>query len=178
MHRFEHHGNRRHTSRKTSTRWVWRLLLPSLLVSEPVAATSTEQTRLHHYTVLTDEALTRIQVRACFSGTPARGLMAESLDAATVLERASVIVAGGTGWRAHELFGKLDVLTGTTVSAELYDQHVRPARIPDPTELRPRLGITLDAQGQIVLSDEASERAYRDAIVGARAIPAPYENAH
>ena len=82
------------------------------------------------------------------------------------------------GWRARDLFDKLDVLTGSTVFAELYDQHVRSERFPDLVEVMQRLGITVDAQGQVALTNDAPEHAFRDAIMAVRVTPPAYEANH
>ena len=54
------------------------------------ARASADTARLHRYTVSLDQALSTIRVRACFAGKAPRQLMAESLDAAEALERASL----------------------------------------------------------------------------------------
>ena len=82
------------------------------------------------------------------------------------------------GWRARDLFDKLDVLTGSTVFAELYDQHVRSEHFPDLVEVMQRLGITVDAQGHVALTNDAPEHAFRDAIMAVRVTPPAYEANH
>jgi hypothetical protein len=79
-----------------------------------------------------------------------------------------------TGWRARDLFGKLDELTGTTVFAELYEQHVSSAQLPDIGTAFRLLGLRVTDEGDIVLVDDAPQRADRDAIMsgaGSTAFP-------
>jgi hypothetical protein len=70
-----------------------------------------------------------------------------------------------TGWRARDLFRKLDELTGTTVFAELYEQHVSSAQLPDVGEAYRLLGLRVSGDGDVVLVDDAPQRADRDAIM-------------
>ena len=49
-----------------------------------------EPARLHHYIVAVDQSLTTLRVRACFSGTPPRRLVAASTEAEDALERAEL----------------------------------------------------------------------------------------
>jgi hypothetical protein len=66
------------------------VLLLLFLLPMSVDAGANEPTRLHRYTVSTGAELTDIRVRACFAGTPPRRLVAESLDASTVLDHISL----------------------------------------------------------------------------------------
>ena len=79
------------------------------------------------------------------------------------------------GWHARDLFDKLDALTGRTVFAQLYEQHVRSERFPDLAGLTQRLGVAVDAQGQVALTDDAPERDFRDAIMAPHAAPSVHD---
>ena len=73
------------------------------------------------------------------------------------------------GWTARELFERLDLLTGTSVFAELYAESVASTRFPDLTECYAQLGLRPIAGGEEVELVEAPEHnAYRDAIMTAR----------
>ena len=69
------------------------------------------------------------------------------------------------GWSGREVFSKLDELTGTTVFAELYEEYVRSAALPDVAEADRLLGLQVTADGKVVLLDEGPQRATRDAIM-------------
>jgi predicted metalloprotease with PDZ domain len=93
---------------------------------------------------------------------------AQSLDLALARLR-ECCLSPETGWSALELFAQLDRLTGTSVFAELYEQHVRSNRFPDLEECYRLLGLRPDATGeQIELLEAAELRAVRDAIMTAR----------
>jgi len=62
------------------------LCLTALLAAGSASAAE----RLHHYTIGIDPALGEIRVRACFDGPPPQYLVADSLDASSVLEQAWV----------------------------------------------------------------------------------------
>src|SRR5215471_20702830 len=49
-----------------------------------------EPARLHHYSVAVDPSLVTLRVRACFSGTPPRRLVAASTEAEDALEKAEL----------------------------------------------------------------------------------------
>ncbi len=69
------------------------------------------------------------------------------------------------GWRGRDLFHKLDQLTATTVFSELYDQHVASDTFPDIAEVYRLLGLRVTAEGDVVMLDDAPQRADRDAIM-------------
>jgi hypothetical protein len=94
----------------------------------------------------------------------ARTQGSQSLDTALDALR-QCCLSSETGWRARDLFGKLDELTGTTVFAELYEQHVSSARLPDVGEAYRLLGLRVTGNGDVVLVDDAPQRADRDAIM-------------
>ena len=94
----------------------------------------------------------------------ARTQGSQSLD--TALDALSrCCLSPEAGWRARDLFGKLDELTGTSVFAELYEQHVSSAQLPDLGEAYRLLGLRVTAEGDVVLIDDAPQRADRDAIM-------------
>jgi len=100
----------------------------------------------------------------------------QSLD--TALEALQTCcLSAQRAWRARELFEKLDQLTGMGVFAELYEQHVGSAQFPGLNEVYRRLGLVLDADGRIALTDDAPERPYRDAIMGVHS-SAPADGGH
>jgi len=98
----------------------------------------------------------------------------QSLDSA-LDELQRCCLSTEVGWRARDLFDKLDALTGGTVFAQLYEQHVRSEAFPDVAGLMQRLGVAVDALGQVALSDDAPERGFRDAIMATHAAPSAYE---
>jgi hypothetical protein len=71
------------------------------------------------------------------------------------------------GWRGRDLFVKLDELTGTTVFSELYEQHVGSEKFPDIAEAYRVLGLRVTTEGDVILLDDAPQRAARDAIMSA-----------
>jgi hypothetical protein len=71
------------------------------------------------------------------------------------------------GWRGRDLFAKLDELTGTTVFSELYEQHVGSEKFPDIAEAYSVLGLRVTTGGDVMLLDDAPQRADRDAIMSA-----------
>lgn len=66
---------------------IFRLVMPMLLLAAALPAAAQ---RLHRYTVSVDEQLTEVQVRACFDGAAAQALVADSLDAAGLLQEARI----------------------------------------------------------------------------------------
>jgi len=88
----------------------------------------------------------------------------ESLDTALDALR-QCCLSPEIGWRARDLFNKLDELTDTTVFAELYEQHVSTAQLPDVAEAYRLLGLRVTGDGDVVLIDDAPQRADRDAIM-------------
>jgi hypothetical protein len=62
------------------------------------------------------------------------------------------------------MFGKLDEITGTTVFAELYDQHVAAREFPDLAQTWRSLGITTSGNA-LELSADERESGLRDAIM-------------
>ena len=92
----------------------------------------------------------------------------QSLDLALARLR-ECCLSPETGWSALDLFAQLDRLTGTTVFAELYEQHVRSNRFPDLEECYGVLGLRPDPTGERVeLVEAAEQRALRDAIMTAQ----------
>jgi predicted metalloprotease with PDZ domain len=88
----------------------------------------------------------------------------QSLDTALdQLQRCCL--SGEVGWRGRDLFGKLDELTGTTVFSELYQQHVGADNFPDIADAYRALGLRVTTGGDVVLLDDAPQRADRDAIM-------------
>jgi hypothetical protein len=88
----------------------------------------------------------------------------QSLDTALdQLQRCCL--SGEVGWRGRDLFGKLDELTGTTVFSELYQQHVGSDNFPDIAAAYDVLGLRVTGGGNVVLLDDAAQRADRDAIM-------------
>jgi hypothetical protein len=79
-------------------------------------------------------------------------------------------LAPDVGWRAAELFSKLDGITGTTVFGDLYRAYVDTAQLPDIAEAYRQLGIRVEG-GEIVLDDDAPQRDHRDAIMRASGLP-------
>ena len=92
----------------------------------------------------------------------------QSLDLALARLR-ECCLSPETGWSAHELFTRLDQLTGTTVFAELHEQNVRSDRFPDLEECYRLLGLRAHAGGEeIELLEQAEQLPVRDAIMTAR----------
>ena len=88
----------------------------------------------------------------------------QSLDSALdALQRCCL--SPDVGWSGRDVFRRLDEVTGTTVFAELYDEYVRSAALPDVAEADRLLGLQVTADGKVVLLDEAPQRAARDAIM-------------
>jgi hypothetical protein len=93
----------------------------------------------------------------------------QSLDSALdALQRCCL--SPEVGWSGKEVFLKLDQLTGTTVFAQLYEEYVRSAALPDVAEADRLLGLQVTADGKVVLLDDGPQRAARDAIMH-RAVP-------
>ncbi|HTS54776.1 MAG TPA: hypothetical protein VMH26_16010 [Burkholderiales bacterium] len=90
----------------------------------------------------------------------------QSLDSA-LDQLARCCLSPQMGWGGRDLFRKLDELTGTTVFAELYESHVRSASLPDVAQAYRLLGLQVTAAGEVVLLDDAPQRADRDAIMRA-----------
>jgi M61 glycyl aminopeptidase len=88
----------------------------------------------------------------------------QSLDTALEQFQRCCLLAE-SGWRARDVFGKLDELTATTVFSELYDQHVGSEQFPDVDQAYRLLGVEVSASGEVVLRDDAPQREYRDAIM-------------
>jgi hypothetical protein len=88
----------------------------------------------------------------------------QSLDTA-LDELQRCCLSPDVGWGGRDLFRKLDELTGTTVFAELYENHVRSPSLPDLGEAYRLLGLHVTAEGEVVLTDDAPQRAARDAIM-------------
>jgi predicted metalloprotease with PDZ domain len=92
----------------------------------------------------------------------------QSLDLALARLR-ECCLSPETGWSAHELFTRLDQLTGTTVFAELHEQNVRSDRFPDLEECYRLLGLRAHAGGEeIELLEQAEQFELRDAIMTRR----------
>ena len=88
----------------------------------------------------------------------------QSLDTALdQLQRCCL--APDVGWRAVDLFSKLDTITGTSVFGELHGAYVDSEQLPDVGAAYRLLGIRLEA-GKIALDDSAPQREDRDAIMG------------
>jgi hypothetical protein len=88
----------------------------------------------------------------------------QSLDSALdALQRCCL--SPDVGWTGREVFSKLDELTGTTVFAELYEEYVHSATLPDVAEADQLLGLQQMADGRVVLLEQAPQRAARDAIM-------------
>ena len=71
-------------------------------------------------------------------------------------------------WSARELLEQLDATTGTSVFADLYDQHVGSQAFPDLAPAYRALGLTTEG-GSVGFSDGGRERELRDAIMDAGA---------
>ncbi len=92
---------------------------------------------------------------------------AQSLDSALAQLRACCL-SPDAGWKARELFAKLDELTQTTVFAELYEAHVASSAFPPVTQAYRVLGLELEDEGETIrMLDAAPEIAFRDAIMRA-----------
>jgi hypothetical protein len=88
----------------------------------------------------------------------------QSLDSALdALQRCCL--SPDVGWSGRDVLRKLDEVTGTTVFAELYEEYVRSAALPDVAEADRLLGLQVTADGKVVLLDEAPQRGARDAIM-------------
>ncbi len=69
-------------------------------------------------------------------------------------------------WSARDLLAKLDMVTGTSIFSEAYDQHVASTSFPDLSKTYRALGITMSAEG-IELSTQSDEVRLRNAIMEA-----------
>ncbi|MEO8627093.1 MAG: hypothetical protein ABI612_03195, partial [Betaproteobacteria bacterium] len=88
----------------------------------------------------------------------------ESLD--TALEKLQrCCLSPNIGWRASDLFDKLDALTETSVFGDLYREYVGSETFPDLSETYRLLGLRPNRTGVLELIDDAPQRADRDAIM-------------
>jgi hypothetical protein len=87
-----------------------------------------------------------------------------SLD--VVLERLQrCCLTGESGWRAAELLARMDGLAGSTVFSELDAREVKSPDFPDLSETYRMLGLRLDEDGKLTLSEDAPSSAHRNAIM-------------